>query len=106
MNSIFDKIYSNANGNLAPLPPLQEAMQYQYEEKQTNAIDGSKVLPYDRIDAKMFYPKWQENKDTTAHVEIMAETEVAPGILGECHDVEKRFWIMYLILVVCLVGVK
>ena len=57
MNAIFDNIYTDANGNQAPLPPLQEAMQYQYEEKHTNAIDGSKVLPYDRIDAKMFYPK-------------------------------------------------
>ncbi len=51
MNAIFDKIYTNANGNLAPLPPLQKPMQYQYEEKHTNAFDGSKVLLYDRINA-------------------------------------------------------
>ena len=56
MNSIFDKLYTNENGNPAPLPPLQEAMQYQYEVKQTNTIDGSTVLPYDQMNAEMFYP--------------------------------------------------
>ena len=37
----------------------------------------------------MCYRDRQKNKDTTAHVEMMAETEVAPGIFGECHDVKK-----------------
>jgi hypothetical protein len=37
MNAIFDEIYEDEDGNLCPLPPLQEAMKYQYEERQTNA---------------------------------------------------------------------
>jgi hypothetical protein len=43
MNAIFDNIYEDSEGNPAPLPPLQEAMKYQYEEKQTVAIDGLKI---------------------------------------------------------------
>ena len=66
MNSIFDKLYTNENGNPAPLPPLQGAMQYQYEVKQTNTIDSSTVLPYNQMNAEMFYPVRQENVDTTA----------------------------------------
>jgi hypothetical protein len=49
MNSIFDKIYIDDDGNPAPLPPLQEAMKYQYEEKQTVTIqlyECRNVLPY------------------------------------------------------------
>jgi len=89
MNSIFDKLYTDEHGNPAPLPPLQEAMQYQYEVKQTNTIDGSKVLPYDQMNAEMFYPSRQENKDTTAIVEDMAANEVAPAVLGELCDPKK-----------------
>ena len=47
MNGIFNEIYTDQDGNDAPLPPLEEAMQYQYEVKQTPALDGSKVLPFD-----------------------------------------------------------
>ncbi len=89
MNSIFDKLYTDEHGNPAPLPPLQEAMQYQYEVKQTNTVDGSKVLPYDQMNAEMFYPSRQENKDTTAIVEDMAANEVAPAVLGELCDPKK-----------------
>ena len=64
-------------------------MQYQYEEKLTNAIDGSKVLPYDQINAEMFYPTRQENKDTAAMVEDMAMNALAPAIIKECRDPKK-----------------
>ena len=89
MSGIFDNIYIDADGNTCPLPPLQDAMQYQYEEKLTNAIDGSKVLPYDQINAEMFYPTRQENKDTTAMVEDMAMNALAPAIIKECRDPKK-----------------
>jgi hypothetical protein len=89
MNSMFDKIYTNENGNPAPLPPLQDAMQYQYEVKQTNTIDGSTVLPYDQMNAEMLYPSRQENVDTTPIVEDMAANEVAPAVLGELCDPKK-----------------
>jgi hypothetical protein len=56
MNGIFDNTYNDTDGNTCPLSPLQHAMQYQYEEKLTNAIDGSKVLPYDHLNTEMFYP--------------------------------------------------
>ena len=89
MNGIFDNIYNDAHGNTCPLPPLQDAMQYQYEEKLTNAIDGSKVLPYDQINAEMFYPTRQENKDTAAMVEDVAMNALAPAIINECHYPKK-----------------
>ena len=44
MNSIFDKIYTDENGNPAHLPPLKDAMQYQYEVKQTNTIDDLSLI--------------------------------------------------------------
>ena len=83
MNSVFDKIYHDEHGDPAPLPPLQEAMNYQFKEKQTNAIDGSKVLPYDNINAEMFYPECQKNRDTTHCVQEMAQSAIAPAIMGE-----------------------
>ena len=43
MNAIFDKIYTDTDGNEGPLEPLVDAMKYQFEEKQTNTLDGSKV---------------------------------------------------------------
>ena len=55
-----------------PLPPLVDAMEYQYEQKQTNAIDGYKVLPYDQLNAELFYPIKKANKETTKTVEVMA----------------------------------
>ena len=64
-------------------------MQYQYEEKLTNATDGSKELPYDQINAEMFYPTRQENKDTAAMVEDMAMNALAPAIIKECCDPKK-----------------
>ena len=89
MNAVFDKIHIDADGKTCPLPPLHDAMQYQHEQKQTNAIDGSKVLPFDRINAEMFYPEQQENKDSTSLEVDMAMTAVAPAILGECCNPKK-----------------
>jgi hypothetical protein len=89
MNSIFDKIYINDDGNPAPLPPLQEAMKYLYEEKQTNAIDGSKRLPFDGMNADMFYPTRQENIDSTPTVKVMAAEEVARAVIGQIIDPQK-----------------
>ena len=89
MNSIFDKIYIDDNGNPAPLPPLQEAMKCQYEEKQTNTIDGSKMLPFDRMNAEMFYSRRQENIDSTPTVKVMSAEEVAPAVIGQIIDPKK-----------------
>ena len=41
MNTIFSKIHTDEEGRDKPLGPLKEAMSYQYEVKQTPAIDGS-----------------------------------------------------------------
>ncbi len=49
--------------------------------KQTNTINGSKVLAYDQMNAEMFYPLCQENIDTTSIVEDMAAKELAPTML-------------------------
>ena len=86
MNSIFDKICKDEIGNHATLPLLQDVIQYQYKMKQTNAIDGSKVLPYNQMNAEMFYPSCQENVDTTPIVEDMAANELAHAMLGELCD--------------------
>lgn len=88
MNAIFDNIYVDSTGNPAPLLPLQEAMTYQYEERQTVAIDGSKVLPYDQLNAEMFYPVRPENQQTSDLVKKMA-IEVADCILKELCDPKK-----------------
>ena len=80
MNAIFDKIYVDSEGNPTPLPPLQEAMKDQYEEKQTVAVDGSWVLPYDQLNAEMLYPVRPENQQTNCLVKEMA-CEVAECIL-------------------------
>ena len=90
MNGIFNEIYTDQDGNDASLPPLEEAMQYQYEVKQTNTIDGSTVLPYDQMNAEMFYPVRQENVDTTAIVEDMAANKLAPTMLSALCDPKKN----------------
>ena len=54
MNSIFSKIHTDDEGKEVPLEPLEEAMSYQYEVKQTSAVDGSKVLPFDKLNAEIF----------------------------------------------------
>jgi hypothetical protein len=64
-------------------------MKYQYEEKQTNAIDGSKTLPFDCMNAEMFYPTWQENIDSTPVVKVMAAEEVAPAVIEQIIDLQK-----------------
>ena len=88
MNGMFDKIYIDSVGNPAPLPPLQETMKYQYEEKQTVAVDGSRVLPYDQLNTEMFYPVRPENQHTTHLVKEMA-CEVGECILKELCDPKK-----------------
>jgi hypothetical protein len=50
-------------------------MKYQYKEKQTNTIDCSKTLPFDCMNAEMFYPTRQENIDSTPTVKVMAAEE-------------------------------
>ena len=56
MNSIFSKIHTDDEGKEVHFEPLEEAMSYQYEVKQTPAVDGSKVLPFDKLNAEIFYP--------------------------------------------------
>ena len=58
---------------------------YQYEGKQTPAVDGSKVLPFDQLNAEIFYPTRGENTETTEIVKLMA-SEVAETILNELYD--------------------
>ena len=64
MNQFFSLIHEDGEGNPAPLEPLEEAMRYQFEERQTPAIDGSKVLPIDQLNAELFYPQRPENVET------------------------------------------
>ena len=69
MDGIFVAIYENDDGTLGPLPPLVDAMNYTFEERQTPAVDGSKIISFDVLNAELFYPQRQENKDTTEWVE-------------------------------------
>jgi hypothetical protein len=64
-------------------------MLVQYKEKQTNAIDGSKMLPFDRMNAEMFYHRRQENIDSTPTVKVMTAEEVAPAVTGQIIDPQK-----------------
>jgi hypothetical protein len=88
MNDIFSKIYTDEDGNDVPLEPLVEAMKYQYEVKSTPAVDGSKVLPFDQLNAELFYPDRKENKATTETVTKMA-VELANCFLKELRDPTK-----------------
>ena len=88
MNAIFSKIHTDEEGRNIPLGPLEEAVSYQYEVKQTPAIDGSKVLPYDQLNAELFYPQRKENAETTDTVILMA-SEVAEVIVKELRDPKK-----------------
>jgi hypothetical protein len=63
-------------------------MRYQFEERQTPAIDGSKVLPIDQLNAELFYPQRPENVETTETVQLMA-CEVAECIIKELRDPNK-----------------
>ncbi len=56
MNDIFYRISKDVNGNLGPLQPLADAMKFTFEEKQTDAVDGSKVFPYNLLNCELFYP--------------------------------------------------
>ena len=105
MNGIFNEIYTDQDGNDAPLPPLEEAMQYQYEVKQTPALDGSKVLPFDQLNAELFYLTRKENIDTNEIVKVMA-CEVAECLLEELSDPKKQLLIISQSLVANSVGVK
>ena len=88
MNEIFSKIYTNKDGQGVPLEPLVDAMEYQFEKKQTPALDGSKVLPFDQLNAELFYPDRDENKDTTDTATGMA-VELAKCMLEELRDPHK-----------------
>ena len=80
MNSIFSMIHTNDKGEVGPLDALEEALHYQYEEKQTPTIDGSKALSMDQLNAEVFYPQW-----STKTVQLMA-CEVAECVLKELRD--------------------
>jgi hypothetical protein len=53
--------------------------------EKTPAIDGSKVLPYDQLNAELFYPQCKENAETTDTVILMA-SEVAEVMVKELRD--------------------
>jgi hypothetical protein len=73
-------IHTNDKGEVGPLDALEEALHYQYEEKQTATIDGSKALSMDQLNAEVFYPQW-----STKTVQLMA-CEVAECVLKELRD--------------------
>ena len=54
----------------------------------TPAIDGSKVLPFDRLKAELFYPEREENIATTNTVPKMA-VEIADCLIAELTDPKK-----------------
>ena len=96
MNQMFSRIGFDSNGDEAPLEPLVDAMVYQFEEKKTSAMDGSKVLPFDQLNAELFYSERQENKDTTRFVEKFV-VEVVQCFLQELSDPKRQ------LLTTCLV---
>ena len=52
-------------------------------QSSCTTLDGKeRVLPYDKINAELFLPEWDENKQTTEMVLKMA-TEVAACMLKE-----------------------
>ena len=65
---IYSLKHEDGERKAAPLEPLEEAMHCQFEERQTPARDGSKVLPIDQLNAELFYPQRLENVETTEPV--------------------------------------
>ena len=82
MNGIFDEIYKDADGKPTPLPPLVDTMEYTFEHKLTPTMDGSKVLPYDKLNAELFYPAREENVETIPLAKKMV-VELAKCLLKE-----------------------
>ena len=62
-------------------------MKYQFEERETSTLDGSKVLPFDQLNAELFYPTKKEKMQTTT-VKLMA-VELAGCVLQELRDPKK-----------------
>jgi hypothetical protein len=89
MNEIFSLIHEDREGNPAPLEPLEEVMHYQFEERQTPAIEGSKVLSIDQLNAELLYPQRLENVETTETVQLMA-CKVAECTIKELRDPNKE----------------
>lgn len=58
------------------------------EDKLTSSMDGSKVIPFDILKAELFYPKREENQQTTTLLMKMS-TEAATSILQELRDPKK-----------------
>ena len=52
------------------------------EEKKTDTMDGSKVLPFDKLKAEFFYLSRVENQDTYPHV-IKVVVELANCLLAK-----------------------
>lgn len=88
MNRIFNNIHTDDSGICIPLPPLAEAMTYQYEKKQTDVIDSSKVLSFDQQNAELFYPKMIVNIETTGLLKRTA-CEIANFFPHEVCDLKK-----------------
>ena len=72
---------------------------------QTPALDGSKVLPFDRLNAELFYPTRNENIDTNEIVKVVA-CEVAECLLEELSDPKMQLLIISQSLVANSVGEK
>ena len=58
------------------------------DQKQTNNLDGSKVVPFHKVRKELFYPERPENKSTTELVTKMA-VEVALCLLEELRTPRK-----------------
>ena len=88
LDAIFSEIYVDEDRNIAPLDALQQYMNFMFEEKQTNTVDGSKVVPLNQILAELLYPQRKENIATTQFVKQLV-VEVAQVVLRELRDVNK-----------------
>ena len=72
LRNTCSKIHTSEEGEVGPIDALEEAMRYQYEKKQTPKINGSKALPMDQLKTESFYPKREENIETTKTVQLMS----------------------------------
>ena len=63
-------------------------MKYQQKIRQTPVVDSSKVLPFNCLNAELFYPTREENIATNEMVKVMG-CEVAECMLDELRDPKK-----------------
>jgi hypothetical protein len=77
----------------AELPPFDDYLKYQFEEKETRVVgdSGATVVPLKMLVRELFHPRDQDNKDSTEMLEMLAPV-MASAWTVELTDEKKATW--------------